>query len=123
MAYVYSESQRREARHNFQLAERQRERAERAEQDATEKLRGALLVQAHAGRRSGQAGQRVESIEAVRQAAAIRPGFDLRNEAIACLALADLRKLPTPPASRGCSSTARSMRHSNDSFGWTRMAR
>jgi WD40 repeat protein/serine/threonine protein kinase len=99
-AYLFTQHQARVARDNFRLAGRQRARAERAELDATEKLRDALLAQAHAGRRSGQAGQRVESFEAVRRAAAIRPGLDLRNEAIACLALADLRPLPTPPNSR-----------------------
>ena len=100
MAYVYSESQGREARHNFQLAERQRLRAEGAERDATEKLWSAYLAQARAGRRSARAGQRFESLEAVRQAAAIRPSIDLRNEAIASLALADLRPLPAPLTSR-----------------------
>lgn len=100
-AYLFAESQRRIARKNLSLAEQQSERAERAEQDATEKLRNALLAQARAGRHSGRAGQRVESFEAVRQASAIRPGLDLRNEAIACLALADLRPLPTPDNSRG----------------------
>ena len=100
-AYFFAESQRRVARKNLSLAEEQSARAERAEQDATEKLRNALIAQARAGRHSGRAGQRVESFEAVRQAAAIRPGLDLRNEAIACLALADLRPLPTPDNSRG----------------------
>jgi hypothetical protein len=100
-AYLFAESQRRVARKNLLLAEEQSARAERAEQDATEKLRNALLAQARAGRHSGRAGQRVESFEAVRQAATIRPGLDLRNEAIACLALADLRELPTPANSRG----------------------
>src|SRR5882672_1581960 len=100
-AYFFAESQRRVARKSLLLAEQQSTRAERAEQDATEKLRNALLAQARAGRHSGRAGQRVESFEAVRQASAIRPGLDLRNEAIACLALADLRELPTPENSRG----------------------
>jgi WD40 repeat protein len=100
-AYLFAESQRRVARRNLLLAEQQSARAERAEQDATEKLRNALLAQARAGRHSGHAGQRIESFEAVRQASAIRPGLDLRNEAIACLALADLRPLPTPESSRG----------------------
>jgi WD40 repeat protein len=100
-AYLFAESQRRIARKNLLLAEQQSARAERAEQDATEKLRNALLAQASAGRHSGRAGQRIASFEAVRQASAIRPGLDLRNEAIACLALADLRELPTPATSRG----------------------
>lgn len=100
-AYLFTQHQARVARENFQMAERERARAVRAEQDAEEKLRDALLAQAHTVRRSGQAGQRVESFEAIRQAAAIRSGLELRNEAIACLALADLRPLPLPATSRG----------------------
>ena len=100
-AWLFAESQRRIARKNLLLAEQQSARAEHAERDATEKLRNALLAQARAGRHSGQAGQRLESFEAVRQAAGIRPGLDLRNEAIASLALADLRPLRTPGNSSG----------------------
>ena len=62
-----------------------------AKDDATEKLWRAYLAEAQAGRTSGRPGQRFDSLEAVRKAAAIRPGLAVRNEAIACLAVSDLR--------------------------------
>ena len=52
------------------------------------------MTQARASRRTGQAGHRLESLEAVRLAAAIRSSLALRNEAIASLALPDLRAVP-----------------------------
>ena len=94
VAYLFSERQRRIVRENYDRAEVQRLRAEHAEHDAREKLWGAYLAQAQARRRTGQAGQRLESLEAVRLAAALRPSLELRNEAIASLALADLRAVP-----------------------------
>jgi serine/threonine protein kinase/WD40 repeat protein len=66
-------------------------RVERAERDAVEKLWGSYLAQAHANRWSGRAGRRYDSLEVLRQAAAIRPSLELRNEAIACFTLADAR--------------------------------
>ncbi|HEX4645785.1 MAG TPA: serine/threonine-protein kinase [Verrucomicrobiae bacterium] len=77
--------------------DRARGRASRAEQSATEKLRDSYLAQARAQRRSGQAGQRFDSLEAVRKAVAIRPSVELRNEAIAALALTDVRLTNTWP--------------------------
>ncbi|HKX61936.1 MAG TPA: ATP-binding protein [Verrucomicrobiae bacterium] len=77
-------------------AEGERVRAVEAQRDAAEKLWHSLLAQARAGRNSGQAGQRFESLEAIRLAAALQPSLELRNEAVACLALADLR-LTHPP--------------------------
>jgi serine/threonine protein kinase/WD40 repeat protein/Tfp pilus assembly protein PilF len=80
-------------------------RAERAEADALQQSRRAqsaerevkiraLLAQARAERGSGQAGQRVKSLQALAEAARLNPPeplrLELRNEAIACLALADL---------------------------------
>jgi eukaryotic-like serine/threonine-protein kinase len=62
-----------------------------AQADAIEKLRGSYLAEARAERTSGQAGQRFASLEAVQKAAAIRPDITVRNEAIASLALSDLR--------------------------------
>jgi WD40 repeat protein/Tfp pilus assembly protein PilF len=67
--------------------------------DATEKLWGSYLAQARAGRFSRRQGQRFESLKALKQAVAIgremkmQPTqfLELRNEAIACLALPDLR--------------------------------
>lgn len=66
-------------------------RAERAEHDALDKLRDSYLAQARAQRVSGACGQRFESLKALSEAAALRGGADLRDEAIACLALTDLR--------------------------------
>ena len=40
---------------------------------------------------TGRAGQRLVSLDVLSQAAAIRPSVELRNEAIACMALPDLR--------------------------------
>jgi WD40 repeat protein len=101
-AYFLSERQRRVVRQNFEKAETQRLRAERAERDArdkereaTDKLWASYLAQARANRRTGQRGQRLDSLKAVAQAAAIRPAPELRQEAIAALALTDLRLLHT----------------------------
>jgi len=52
----------------------------------------AYLDKARAGRWSGRAGQRFDGLAALTKAAAIRHAPELRNEAIACLALADLRR-------------------------------
>lgn len=72
-------------------AETERARASRAEADAQEKLWKSYLAQARGSRASVQAGHRFDSLEAIRSAAAMRPSIQLRNEAIACLTLADLR--------------------------------
>ncbi len=66
---------------------------------ATRRLFDAYLEQARAGRWSGRAGRRFESLDAIRKAAALMPALDvdeasrraLRDEAIGCLALIDLR--------------------------------
>jgi WD40 repeat protein/tetratricopeptide (TPR) repeat protein len=60
-----------------------------------EKLRAAYLAEASALRASARPGRRFEAIEALRKAAAIRPGADLVDEAIACFAQVDLRLLRT----------------------------
>ncbi len=65
------------------LSERNRE--------AQEHLWRASLSQAQAERSGGRAGRRFRGLDAIRQAAAIRPSPELRNEAIACLALPDIR--------------------------------
>jgi WD40 repeat protein len=69
----------------------QRDLADERTQEARAELWKASLQQARAQRQSGQVGQRFESLEALTRAAAIRPSLELRNEAIACLALPDLR--------------------------------
>jgi serine/threonine protein kinase/WD40 repeat protein len=66
-------------------------RATRAEKDLRERLWASHLAEARANRWSGRAGRRFDSLNAIRQAAAVRPTLELRNEAIACLALPDVR--------------------------------
>ncbi len=71
--------------------------AQRARTRATALLRDSYVSEARAVRNAGGAGRRFEALGALRRAAAIRPGPDLRDEAIACLALTDLaleRELP-----------------------------
>jgi serine/threonine protein kinase/WD40 repeat protein len=65
--------------------------AQAARDDATEQLHGSYLAQARAVRWSGKSGRRFDSLTALGRAAAIQPTMKLRNEAIACLGLADLR--------------------------------
>ncbi len=76
--------------------------AQQNEQEAREQLFQALLNQARAGRYSRQPGQRLDSLAALAKAARIRPDERLRDEAIAALALPDIRTVPgwrgTPPA-------------------------
>ncbi len=74
----------------FRLAERGH-KLEVAQVDATDKLRAAYLAQAQARRFSGRPGRRFESLEVLNSARTIRGGMDLRNEAIAAMALADMR--------------------------------
>ncbi len=72
-------------------AQRQlRERAEEAEKDAKEKLWASYLAQAHAYRWSGQPGRRFDGLKAVSKAAALRTSPELRDEAVACMALPDI---------------------------------
>jgi serine/threonine protein kinase/tetratricopeptide (TPR) repeat protein/WD40 repeat protein len=80
-------------------AEEDRELARRAERKAQEGLFQARLEQARASRWSGRVGQRFDSLKALTEAAQIARelGLDqtrlleLRNEAIAAMALADVR--------------------------------
>jgi serine/threonine protein kinase/WD40 repeat protein len=75
--------------------------AQQSERDAKEQLFQALLNRARAGRFSRQMGQRLDSLAAVAEAARIRADERLRDEAIAALALPDVRRVPgwrsTPP--------------------------
>ncbi|MBS0660786.1 MAG: protein kinase [Verrucomicrobia bacterium] len=64
----------------------------RAEAEKTEQLRAALLAQARATQLTGLLGQRFEALEALGRAAALRPGLDLRDEALRALALPDARR-------------------------------
>ena len=95
-AYVLTQHQARLAQRNFVRAEGQRLRAERAEQEASDRLWSAYLAQARAGRRGGQIGHRQESLEALAKAVALRPATrvsELRHEAVAALALTELQPL------------------------------
>ncbi len=65
--------------------------AEAAEREARRQLYAALLQQAHASVHSGEVGQRLQALDAIRRAAAISNSLDLRREAIAALTLPDLR--------------------------------
>jgi serine/threonine protein kinase/WD40 repeat protein len=71
-------------------------RAVRAESDAVGKLMESSLAQARAGRRGDGAGRRFDGVRALQEAARLDVGqkrlLDFRNEAVACLALADLRR-------------------------------
>jgi signal transduction histidine kinase len=64
---------------------RNQERAEQAEDEATERLWKVSLERAKAERTNPEAGHRAAALEAVKAAAAIRPSVELRNEAIAAL--------------------------------------
>jgi WD40 repeat protein len=59
-----------------------------------EQLRISLQSQAQARRQSGQVGQRTESLAALEEAARIRPTPELRDSAIAALALPDIELGP-----------------------------
>ncbi len=79
--------------------------AERASNEkAQEQLWHSRLGQARAGRLSGQFGRKRAGLEAIAAAAAIRPAAELRDEAIAHLALFDLQSDPRPrPLTNGLS--------------------
>jgi len=70
---------------------REAERAILAEQQARSQSWESYLLQARAERRSGEAGQRYAALAAISNAVTIRPSLELRNEAIAALALPDVR--------------------------------
>jgi WD40 repeat protein len=70
------------------------EAARRSERDATDQLFLALWNRARAGRFSRQTGQRLDSLAALSRAARIQPDERLRDEAIAAMALPDLRRVP-----------------------------
>ncbi len=63
-----------------------------------ESLWHSNLERARRGRVSAAVGQRLQSLEAIATAAEMRPDLRLRNEAIACLALTDLREIEVPVA-------------------------
>jgi len=62
-----------------------------AKNDAVEKLWASYVAEAWARRAGNLAGRRFGSLEALTNAAAIHPNLTVRNEAIAALALSDMR--------------------------------
>ncbi len=84
--WLWAAGQARQTRENL-------ERAGRAEADAVAQLFQAKLNWVRANRLTGQPGQRFTSLAELTRAAARTNSLDLRNEAIACLALPDLRPL------------------------------
>ena len=72
-------------------AERNQRRAEAAEQLAQEQLWQAYLSQARAARLDERMGRRAAALGAITNATSIRPSAELRDEAIATLALTDLQ--------------------------------
>ncbi|HEV3117273.1 MAG TPA: WD40 repeat domain-containing serine/threonine protein kinase, partial [Gemmataceae bacterium] len=68
--------------------------AQKSEREAQEQLFLSLLNQARAGRFSRQMGQRLNSLDALAKAARLRPDERLRDEAIAAMALPDVRPGP-----------------------------
>src|SRR5262249_36871001 len=76
-----------------------------SEQRAREELFASLRSQAQVHRYSRQMGQRLESLKAVAQAEQIRFDVGLRDEAIAAMALPDVRRGPSWHAARtNCSA-------------------
>jgi serine/threonine protein kinase/WD40 repeat protein len=83
-------------------------RAETAERERTEKLFESYLAQARAGRWGGRPGRRFDSLKALTEAARLARELglpeaalrELRNEAIACLVLVDVKPGPTWEAPR-----------------------
>ena len=71
----------------------QRNAARNARSEALDRLWDASLARAGAARRLERPGRRFDSLAAIEQAARIRPSLELRNEAVACFPLADVRLL------------------------------
>ncbi len=80
------------ARRHAERADRSAQEAEAATRRAEDELRKAQLAQARAARASELMGRRTESLAALKAAAMRRPSLELRNEAIAALALLDFRE-------------------------------
>jgi WD40 repeat protein len=74
-------------------SERHLGEARQSQEDMAELLWRSRIDQAHANRRSGKLGQRLESLRLLDAAARRRVTPDLRDEIIACLALVDLEEV------------------------------
>lgn len=75
-------------------------RAQKLARESRDRLWETLVSQARAERLSGAVGGRTKALQAIREAAAIRPTADLRNDAIAALALIDLQPIDESPISQ-----------------------
>ena len=92
-----------------QATKRELDRAQVAEEKATRDLFDALVAQARANRLSRRMGQRFHTLELLQRAGGIAPQLqlpaerflELRNEAIAALALPDLRMAREWPSPEG----------------------
>jgi serine/threonine protein kinase/WD40 repeat protein len=80
--------------------------ARASEQQAREQLFVSLQSQAQARRNSRQMGQRLESLAALAEAARIRPAPELRDSAIAAMAIPDVERGPVWQASTADSTSA-----------------
>jgi len=87
----FQQTQRRRAEERAGEEAALRGRAEAAESRAREDLRASLLNQALALTSSGEVDRRTRALAALKDAAKIRAGIDLRNAAIAALAAPELR--------------------------------
>ncbi|HEX4824323.1 MAG TPA: WD40 repeat domain-containing serine/threonine-protein kinase [Candidatus Polarisedimenticolaceae bacterium] len=87
----FQQSQRRQAEERAGREAALRGRAEAAEGRAREDLRASLLNQALALTSSSEVDRRTRALAAIKAAAKIRPGIDLRNAAIAALTAPELR--------------------------------
>jgi WD40 repeat protein len=85
-AYLWASFQMRQAEENLH-------RAELSEAGMREQLRESLLYQARALRLSRLPGQRIDALDALGRAGAIRTGPDLLSEVIRCIGLTDVRSL------------------------------
>ncbi len=77
-----------------------------AENHAQQNLRDSLLAQAKALGAAHGSGQRWAALDALAQAARIRPALDLRNEAAAALARPDVREIKRFPANVGSAGSS-----------------
>ncbi len=91
LAIGYAKREAFQAQDRFRVESALRARAEAAEREAHQQLYVALLEQARATVLSGEQGQRVRALDAVRRAGAISNSAALRGVAVAALALPDLR--------------------------------
>jgi serine/threonine protein kinase/WD40 repeat protein len=110
MAQRGQEKQRKVAERAKTEADQQRDVAIKERQRAKDELREAYLAQARMNRALAAPGCRSRNLEVLLQAAQIRPGLDLRNEAVATLSLLDLRDL-RPPLSLSYVRFDADMRH------------